>query len=180
MQCSLATCSSVLISHIVPNGLLRFLLPVRLQFLLSSALCHEAVCLDVVSNFFCSPAFYRRLRLHWIPLQYQPNTSDVDTTEKVATSHTSSSAAKTIKNQLKVTFRTADCQQYRTHAASTSFSLRCIVANNKNVVGKRKRLGGRLLVSCEGVWECKWMVHLTYSPNKLACHCSEPLIAPQP
>ena len=143
---------------------------------LYSALCHEAFCLDIVSNFFCRNAFCLRLRLYLIPLQSHSNTQTADTREKVATSHTSISAAKTIKNQLKVTFRTADCQQYWTRAASTSFSRRCIVANNKNVVGKGERdreSGGSLLVSCKGVWECKWMVHLTYSPNKLACHYSE-------
>ena len=112
MQCSWAICSPVPISHIFSNSLLRFFLHTRVQFLLHSTLCHEAFCLDIVSNFFCNPAFCRRLQLHRIPLQYQSITSDVDTTEKVATGHTSSSAAKTFKNQLKVTFRTADCQQY--------------------------------------------------------------------
>jgi hypothetical protein len=30
------------------------------------------------------------------------------------------------------------------------------------------------------MWEWKWMVHLTYSTNKLACHHAKLLIAAEP
>jgi hypothetical protein len=73
IQCSWATCSPVPIAHILSDDLPRFFLPVGVQFLWPWAICHEAFCLDVVSNFFCRPAFCSRLRLYLIPLQSQSN-----------------------------------------------------------------------------------------------------------